>query len=118
MSTISNTGTFTVNVSGQIPFNTTVNAITMTGSHFSYNDPTVPTAWTALYTASLANVRYLVADNLGQYPIAIATGSAGQNVLSVLMPGDVIMLPWSGALSLYAEAQGSASQLSYLAVEA
>lgn len=75
-------------------------------------------SWQALDTSSLSNIRYLWADNISTGSINVATDGAGSNVISRLSPNDNLLIPWSGSLTLYAQAYISASALQYYAVNA
>lgn len=117
--TITCNATFTVSTAAGSPNVAIGINVPMSGSNATWTIQNIATGtWQALNTSSLTDVRYFAADNMSTGAIQIATGSAGQNVLTKLSPNDNIVLPWSGSLTLYAQAFNSASQLAYLVAEA
>ena len=78
-------------------------------------------SWSALATGSALNTRYIYVQNntynsTGSlcYLSANNTGS----VFSVLYPSDFILLPYSGSVQYYAQAQTSSVQLSICITQA
>jgi hypothetical protein len=64
--------------------------------------------WAQLSTGSLTDIRTMAFYNDNAVNtasvITIATGSAGQNPLATLQPGDGAIIPWSGSINgLYAK---------------
>ena len=69
--------------------------------------------WTALSSVALPNILGItifndnLSNNYTASVIQVATGSAGQNPISVLLPGAYGFIPWSGSLNgLYAKVIG------------
>jgi hypothetical protein len=83
------------------------NTITLSGSNGAFLSANIATSsWTGLDTSSLSDFRYgWFYNNNDTASIAIATGSAGANVLFRLQPYDVAVISWTGSvLPLYASA--------------
>ena len=93
---------------------TTVDNISVTG-HASVSQNTTSSnavagntnvtssAWTSISLGSLSNVlsMWIWNDNTTYTAsvITVATGSAGQNVISILNPGHASLIGWSGSLA-------------------
>lgn len=106
-------------ISLQSSINTTVNNINVSGRASVSQTTVSPNAiaqtldvtssvWTAISLGELDNVMALWVQNDNTTGtasvITIATGSAGQNVLSVLSSGHASLIAWSGSLNgLYAK---------------
>ena len=88
-------------------------SLTLAGTTYVDETPNITgSAWYACKTGSLSNtkVAYFY-NNDNSASITIATGSAGQNVLGILTPGDSMLFRWNGLTNvpLYAQPNGSRS---------
>lgn len=119
---ITSTGTITINTSTLRLINDTSFTLTLSGSNaVGAVDNITTQSYQALSTSSLSDVRYLIASNEDLTgSISIATDNAGTNQIGYLAPGDSLVTPWSGSMTLYAKAfktTASSSLLQYSIVE-
>lgn len=115
MASIIITGTFTTAISSISRWANDLSlTIPMTGSNVTQTVQNITTAsWQGLDTASLSDLRYFYADNVGSGSIKISSDISGSNLMAIMQPNDTCMIPWSGSVSLYAKAFNSASVLQY-----
>lgn len=76
--------------------------------------------WTSIDISELSDFRYgwFYNDTTGSAVVTIASGSAGQNILTKLNPGDASLIAWSGSLaSLYVKSVNDVSILQCVLVE-
>lgn len=77
-------------------------------------------SWQSIDVSELSDFRYgwFYNDTTGSSIITVATGSAGQNILCKLQPGDTSLVSWSGSIaSLYAKTTGPDTILQCVLVE-
>ena len=104
--------TVTTTIDGVRSSLSTNNTTYVTSSNFIVGGQAVTaSAWTSLSLGSLTDVIGLSIYNDNTLNtasvITVATGSAGQNVLGILIPGAQSTIAWSGSISgLYAKVTG------------
>ena len=108
-------GTATINCNGQ-PYtaNFSINQALSGSVGFGYS-PYVSSSWQPIQTASVANVGgFYISNPSGPGTVLVATGSAGQNLLDTLSPGDFCIHSWAGPVTLYLQCSGSPTYVNFI----
>lgn len=104
---------FTSNCDGvRTTLATNITTFTTSSNFIAGGQAVTASGWTAVSLGGLTDIVGLTVYNdnsdYSASVIALATGSAGQNLLAVLTPGNQSTIPWSGSLAgLYAKVVGT-----------
>ena len=96
-------GSFTLNVGGIRNTADLYTNITLTGDNIIVGSvPVTSSAYTALDTSSLADMRmmWLYNDSTSSM-VTVATDAAGTKPIAILSPEDSALVPWSGSTQVW-----------------
>jgi hypothetical protein len=120
--TVSIYGQATFNVGGVQAIGSTQLTYTMTGTNMQASVINVNTgSWTSMNTSSLANIKYMYAENVSSSSLAqlyVSTTQTLAGVITTLNLNDFAFIPLSGSVTLYVAASGSNGIVSNIMVTA